>query len=79
MTTLSEIPPEGSARVVSLGDDMDLAQRLMEMGVLPGTPVRVVRLAPLGDPIDIEIRGYHLSLRRREAAAITVEPLGSAE
>jgi Fe2+ transport system protein FeoA len=78
MTTLSEIPPEGSARVVSLGEDMDLAQRLMEMGVLPGTPVRVVRLAPLGDPIDIEIRGYHLSLRRREAAAIAVEPLGSA-
>ncbi|MCD8481961.1 MAG: ferrous iron transport protein A [Verrucomicrobia bacterium] len=47
--------------------------RLMEMGVLPGTRIRFVRQAPLGDPVEIEIRGYHLSLRRAEAAEILVE------
>ena len=45
----------------------------MEMGLLPGTPIKVVRFAPLRDPIEIVIRGYHLSLRRAEAAAIVVE------
>ncbi len=44
----------------------------MEMGLLPGTEVRVVRVAPLGDPIELRIRGYALSLRRAEAAKITV-------
>jgi Fe2+ transport system protein FeoA len=43
------------------------------MGVLPGTEVRIVRLAPLGDPIEIEVRGFHLSLRKTEAAEILVE------
>lgn len=44
----------------------------MEMGVLPGTPVSVVRVAPLGDPIEIELRSYSLSIRRREAAGIVL-------
>ncbi len=44
----------------------------MEMGLLPGTEVRVVRVAPLGDPIELRVRGYALSLRRAEAAKITV-------
>ena len=48
--------------------------RLLEMGLLPGTTVEVVRLAPLGDPIDLKVRGYHLSIRRREARQITVDP-----
>lgn len=46
--------------------------RLMEMGVLPGTAVRFVRRAPLGDPLEVEIRGSHLSLRASEAACIGV-------
>jgi ferrous iron transport protein A len=45
----------------------------MEMGLLPGTPIQVVRYAPLGDPIEIMLRGYHLSLRRAEAVGIVVE------
>ena len=44
----------------------------MEMGLLPGTDVRVMRVAPLGDPIELRIRGYALSLRRAEAAKIAV-------
>ena len=44
-----------------------IGQRLLEMGLIPGTCVEVVRFAPLGDPMDIKIRGYHLSLRLKEA------------
>jgi len=48
--------------------------RLREMGVLPGTAVTLVRVAPLGDPIEIKIRGYHLTLRKSEAEHVLVEP-----
>ena len=48
--------------------------RLLEMGLLPGTPVEVVRLAPLGDPMDLRVRGFHLSVRKREAARVLVTP-----
>jgi Fe2+ transport system protein FeoA len=46
---------------------------LLEMGLLEGTEFEIVRLAPFGDPIDIRIRGYHLSLRKADAARIRVE------
>lgn len=48
--------------------------RLREMGLLVGTPVKLVRIAPLGDPIEIKVRGYSLTLRKSEAAGILVEP-----
>lgn len=51
--------------------------RLLEMGLLPGTEVRVVRRAPMGDPIEIRLRGYSLSIRGTEATAIDVELLPS--
>ncbi len=47
--------------------------RLMEMGLLVGTPVELVRFAPLGDPVEIKVRGYHLTLRRSEAERILVK------
>ncbi len=46
--------------------------RLMEMGLLVGTPVELVRFAPLGDPVEIKVRGYHLTLRKHEAEQILV-------
>lgn len=46
--------------------------RLMEMGLLPGTEVRFIRRAPLGDPLEVEVRGFHLSLRATEAARIGI-------
>jgi ferrous iron transport protein A len=46
--------------------------RLLEMGLLVGTPVQLVRFAPLGDPVEIKVRGYHLTLRRQEAEKILV-------
>lgn len=47
--------------------------RLMEMGLLPGAEVELVRFAPLGDPIDIKVRGFHLSIRKSEARLIEVD------
>ena len=52
-----------------------LVQRLMEMGLLEGEPVEVLAVAPLGDPIEVRLRDYRLSLRRAEAARVTVEVL----
>lgn len=62
------------ARITALqkGDKV-YRQRLIAMGILPGTTFRVARLAPLGDPIEIEIRGFALSLRKDEAAMIQIE------
>jgi ferrous iron transport protein A len=48
--------------------------RLLEMGLLVGTPVELVRFAPLGDPVEIKVRGYHLTLRKKEAEQILVCP-----
>ncbi len=48
--------------------------RLLEMGLLVGTLVELVRFAPLGDPVEIKVRGYHLTLRKHEAEQITVVP-----
>lgn len=53
-------------------------QRLQEMGLIRGAPVQFVRVAPLGDPIEIKVRGYHLSLRRQEAEAVIVDAEGQA-
>lgn len=52
--------------------------RLREMGVLPGTRITLVRTAPLGDPLEIKVRGYNLTLRRTEAEHVLVEPVSPA-
>ena len=70
--TLDRIPRNVNARVVSIEASEAHGLRLMEMGLVPGASVRVVRSALLGDPIQVCIRNYHLALRRVEAQAITV-------
>ncbi len=72
LTTLAELPIGAEAVVADVVCPRPVARRLMEMGVLPGTRVSVVRVAPLGDPIEIEVRSYSLSIRRREAAGIVL-------
>ncbi|MGC3989333.1 MAG: FeoA family protein [Chthoniobacteraceae bacterium] len=62
-------------RIVSFTLEPGQRQRLLEMGVTTGTEVQVVRFAPLGDPIEIKVRGSHLSLRKNEAAGIFVARL----
>lgn len=69
---LSKLLPGQSGRVYKLSGPPGICQRLLEMGVTPGTPLELVRFAPLGDPIEIKIRGYHLLLRRKEAEHIKI-------
>ena len=66
------------ARVTAIDGSGVIARRLMEMGVVPGTSVSVVKAAPLGDPIEIRVRGYNLALRRAEAHGISVAIVDSA-
>lgn len=70
--SLDRLPPGTDARVLSVGGSGAVARRLMEMGVVPGAPVRVVKFAPLGDPLEVRVRDYHLALRRNEAQTILV-------
>ena len=70
---LSELSPCTTSVVLGVTGDGILRRRLMEFGLVSGTEVRVVRVAPLGDPIQVELRGYHLSLRRAEAKRVRVE------
>jgi ferrous iron transport protein A len=72
MLTLADIHPGRSARVLEVLGDDGLAARIMEMGVIEGETVRVIGIAPLGDPMDLEVQGYRLSLRKAEARRITV-------
>jgi ferrous iron transport protein A len=70
---LSALQPGESGRVTAITGDPDATQRLMDMGLIRGTTVKVERLAPLGDPIEVRVRGFMLTLRRSEAEHITVE------
>lgn len=69
---LSQMKPGQTGKIEQCLGDGGICHRLLEMGMTPGTPVEVVRFAPLGDPVDIKIRGYHLSLRLKEAEVIRV-------
>jgi ferrous iron transport protein A len=69
---LSDLAPGSMAVLQTLPGSGTTFLRLREMGLLPGTRIKLVRRAPLGDPIEIEVRGYHLSLRRVEAEQVQV-------
>ncbi|AMM41267.1 iron transporter FeoA [Candidatus Desulfofervidus auxilii] len=75
MASLDEIKPGQECRIIKVNIGGATGQRLMDMGFMPGTKVKVVRNAPLIDPVDFYIRGYHVSLRHSEARGIEVEPL----
>ena len=75
--SLLDLPVGQHAEIASIDCERRLSRRLMEMGLLPGTRVRVVRVAPLGDPIELRLRNYSLSVRRAEAARIAVRPQGA--
>jgi ferrous iron transport protein A len=71
---LSELAVGASAVVRELPKAGAAFLRLREMGLVPGTRVTLVRTAPLGDPLELKVRGYHLTLRKSEAAEIAVDP-----
>ena len=71
---VSDLKVGNKARIVSIsGGDKAYRQRLMAMGLLPGTEFKVTRMAPFGDPIEIMVRGFALSLRKFEANILVVE------
>ena len=70
--TLTDIEPGGSAHVTAVNGTGRVTRRLMEMGVVPGVLLKVVKAAPFGDPIEVHLRGYSLAMRRTEADAIEV-------
>ena len=74
MSRLAELSIGSAARVVQVHGDGHLEGRLLEMGLTPGADVKLVGCAPLGDPLELELRGYHLSLRKSEAQCVEVEP-----
>ena len=71
--TLRELKPGQQGKVTSIGNSGSMKRRIMDMGVTPGVVVKVVKVALLGDPIEVNVRGYELSLRKEEAAQIQVE------
>ena len=71
---LTALPVGAAATVAEIKVPPEHRARLLEMGVLVGTPVELVRFAPLGDPVEIKVRGYHLTLRKHEADLILVQP-----
>lgn len=72
--SLSELTPGSAGVVVSVDASGPIGRRLEDLGLLPGTRVRAIRRAPLGDPAIYELRGYQLCLRRSECARVTVRP-----
>lgn len=73
--TLEQMKPGQSGKVKKIKADGLTRQRLMDMGLTPGADFFVERVAPLGDPVEIKVRDYHLSLRKAEASCIIVEPM----
>lgn len=74
--TLDLLKPGEGGKIISVNGEGTLRLRLLDMGLIPRTKVRVQKIAPLGDPIQILIRGYDLTLRKEDAAMIDVEKEG---
>ena len=73
MRTLRDIRVGGSCRVIKVHGEGAIRRRIMDMGITKGVEVRVRKFAPLGDPIELTVRGYELSIRKSDAAMIEVE------
>jgi ferrous iron transport protein A len=71
---LTSLAVGSAATVAEIKVSPENQGRLLEMGLLVGTPVELVRFAPLGDPVEVKVRGYHLTLRKHEAEQIWVCP-----
>ena len=70
---LSELKPGQKGMISKVGGSGQTHRRILDMGVVPRTEIEVERVAPLGDPIEVKVKGYHLSLRKEEAANVYVE------
>ena len=73
MQTLKEIKPGGTVRVVKIKGEGPVKRRIMEMGITKGVEIHVRKVAPLGDPVEVTVRGYELSLRKADAELVEVK------
>ena len=71
--TLADLKPSQTARIVRVGNIGPLRRRIVDMGVVTGSEVTLIKVAPLGDPLEVKIKGYNLTLRKEEAEAIAIE------
>ncbi|MBR2181939.1 MAG: ferrous iron transport protein A [Acidaminococcaceae bacterium] len=71
--TLNEVPVGGVCTVTKLNGEGKLRRRIMDMGITKGVEIKVVKIAPLGDPMELNVRGYELSIRKSEAESIEVK------
>jgi len=72
MRTLKDIKPGQSARVVKLHGEGAIRRRIMDMGITRGVEIHVRKMAPLGDPMEVNVRNYEMSIRKEDAAKIEV-------
>ena len=77
--TLADLEKGESRTVLSVRGENLVTRRLMEMGLIPGVAVRMVKSAPFGDPLEINVRGYSLALRRNEAESVELEQVATNE
>lgn len=70
---LSQLKPKNRAKIKKISGSGGVLRRILDMGCVNGTVVEVIKVAPLGDPIEIKVKGYNLSLRKNEAGKIEVE------
>ena len=73
--TLADLKPAQRATLVEVGGARAFRRRLMELGFVPGTAVTLSKIAPLGDPLEFSVRSCSVSIRRQEAAAVSVTPI----
>lgn len=71
--TLEDLKPGDKGKVIKIKGKGNLRKRLLDMGVIPGTEIHLKKVAPLGDPVDVIVKGYHLSLRKEEAKDVLIE------
>ncbi|MDN5309095.1 MAG: ferrous iron transport protein [Methanolobus sp.] len=77
--TLDLIEPETSVKVLKVMGQKSSRKRILDMGLTPGTRVDVIRRAPLGDPVEFKLKGYNLSLRKKEAEIVLVEIINQGD
>lgn len=73
MPTLDQLSPGEKARVKRVGGQGAVRRRLMDMGLVGGVEIELIKAAPMGDPLEFRLRGYHLSLRKAEAQMVELE------
>jgi len=76
MYTLKDVPIGGSVKVLKVHGEGPVRRRIMDMGITKDCKIKLVRTAPLGDPVEVKLRGYMLSLRKEDAGMIEVEAEG---